>query len=98
MKKGHYGALLNDLTELFRSQPRRMQRKMAQALFLAICYGSVEEYKFSDTGDDRLDDKLDFLLGDLMFRMHGMDYLKDKCGLHWEKAYDLYTTLIKNYK
>ena len=99
LKKGKTqpSALLDDLSNMFRQQPRRLQRRMANDLFLLLIHGSVDRYKFADTGDKRLDEMLNDMFGDIIFHLRGVHYLKEDCGMPPESALNLYLSILNNY-
>ena len=90
-------ALLDDLSNLFCQQPRRVQRRMANDLFLLLIYGSVDEYKFADTGDESLDDVLNDMFGEIIFHLCGVHYFTEDCGMPSKRALETYLFISNNY-
>ena len=99
MKNGktHPFALLNDLSNLFCQQPRLVQRRMANDLFLLLIHGSVDKYKFADTGDESLDNVLNDMFGEIIFYLRGVQYFTEDCGMPPESASKLYLSILNNY-
>ena len=90
-------ALLDNLSNLFCQQPRRVQRRMVHDLFLLLIYGSVDEYKFADTGDERLDDVLNDMFGEIIFHLRGVQYFTEDCGMPPKRALETYFSILNNY-
>ncbi len=90
-------ALLDDLSNLFCQQPRRVQRRMANDLFLLLIHGSVDEYKYADTGDESLDEMLNDIFGEIIFHLRGVNYFTEECGMPPERALEVYLSISNNY-
>lgn len=89
--------LLDALSNLFCQQSRRVQRRMAKDLFCLLLYGSIGRYEFADTGDDKLDDVLNDMFGEIIYRLRGIDFFMKECGMTLESAMKLYLSILKNY-
>ena len=76
---------------------RCVQRRMVHDLFLLLIYGSVDEYKFADTGDESLDDVLNDMFGEIIFHLRGVQYFTEDCGMPPKRALETYFSILNNY-